>query len=146
MENSIISRDISIDAPQSMPTSGDRLSFPFETRLPIAAATGFFAGAFLGISHGAQTASLRFRAENSHRFPTTSAGWYLYHKSKNYHMLLGGIKDGLKMGTKISFWVGGFFTVEHAIDRFRGRRDFLSTAMAGLSLAGGFSAWRQYIR
>lgn len=87
-------------------------------------------------------AGFRFRAENSHRLPTTSTGWFLYHKSKNYHTAFGGVKEGIKMGGKVSFWVGGFFMVEEAVDDLRGgRRDFLSTLVAGLSVAGGFSAW-----
>ena len=48
------------------------------------------------------------------------------------------------MGGKVGLWVGGFFTVEEAVDRFRGgRRDFFSTVIAGLSVAGGFSAWSE---
>ena len=129
---------------QASAASASRLSLPFQIRFPATTATGFFAGSFLGVSHGSQTAGLRFRAENTHRLPTSSTGWFLYHKSKNYHMMLGAIKEGLKMGGKVGFWVGGFFAVEEAIDRVRGgRADFLSTVVAGLSVAGGFSAWRE---
>ncbi|MCJ1288140.1 hypothetical protein MMC26_007495 [Xylographa opegraphella] len=125
--------------------STSRLSLPFQIRLLATTATGFFAGSFLGVSYGSQTAGLRFRAENAHRLPTSSTGWFLYHKSKNYHMMLGAIKEGLKMGSKVGFWVGGFFVVEEAIDRVRGgRADFLSTVVAGLSVAGGFSAWHRF--
>ncbi|MCJ1398592.1 hypothetical protein MMC11_001792 [Xylographa trunciseda] len=124
--------------------SASRLSVPFQIRFPAATATAFFAGSFLGVSHGSQTAGLRFRAENAHRLPTSSTGWYLYHKSKNYHMMFGAIKEGLKMGSKVGFWVGGFFAVEEAIDRARGRVDFLSTVVAGLSVAGGLSAWHRF--
>lgn len=66
----------------------------------------------------------------------------MYHKSKNYHVAFGGVKEGIKMGGKVALWVGGFFMVEEAVDDLRGgRRDFLSTLVAGLSVAGGFSAW-----
>ncbi|MCJ1321315.1 hypothetical protein MMC15_006659 [Xylographa vitiligo] len=130
---------------QASAASASRLSLPFQIRFPATTATGFFAGSFLGVSHGSQTAGLRFRAENTHRLPTSSTGWFLYHKSKNYHMMLGAIKEGLKMGGKVGFWVGGFFAVEEAIDRVRGgRADFLSTVVAGLSVAGGFSAWHRF--
>ena len=124
-------------------TSESRLSIPFGIRFPAASTVAFLTGLSLGISHGGKTAGLRFRAENSHRFPTTSTGWYLYHKSKNYHMMLGGIKEGFKMGSKVAFWGGGFFVVEEAIDRLRGTKDFLSTLIAGLSISGGFSAWSE---
>lgn len=48
------------------------------------------------------------------------------------------------MGSKVAFWAGGFFVVEEAVDRFRGRKDFLSTLIAGVSIAGGFSFWSKY--
>lgn len=124
----------------SVPAHENRLSIPFGFRFPAATLGAFLTGATLGLSHGSKMAGLRFRAENSHRFPTTAPGWYLYHKSKNYHMMLGGIKEGLKMGTKISLWTGSFFFVEEAVDRLRGKKDFLSTVVAGLTISGGFSS------
>lgn len=126
--------------PQPVSMYGNRLSVPFFIRSPAATAVAFVTGAALGISHGGTTAGMRFRAENSHRFPTTSTGWYLYHKSKNYHIMLGGIKDGLKMGSKIGFWAGSFFVVEEALDELRGTKDFLSTVVAGMTIAAAFSA------
>ncbi|KAI9814701.1 MAG: hypothetical protein M1832_005700 [Thelocarpon impressellum] len=101
-------------------------------------------GMGLGLSLGAQTAGLRFRAENAHRLPRTATGWFLYHKSKNYHIMFGGIREGLRMGGKLGLLVGGFSTVEEAVDRLRGMRDFLSTVVAGLSIAGGFSLWNRF--
>ncbi len=131
-----------IPEPLSQRVNENRLSFPFKIRLSVATTGAFFTGMFLGLSHGSQTAGLRFRAENSHRFPNSSTGWYLYHKSKNYHMMLGGVKEGLKLGSKVAFWAGGFFVVEEAVDRVRGgKRDFVSTVVAGLGVAGGFSLW-----
>lgn len=125
--------------PQPFPLYENRLSIPFSIRFPAATAGAFLTGAALGVSHGGKTSGMRFRAENSHRFPKTSTGWYLYHKSKNYHMMLGGIKEGLKMGSKISFWAGSFFIVEEAVDEWRGTKDFLSTVVAGMTIAAGFS-------
>ncbi|MCJ1246917.1 hypothetical protein MMC30_004128 [Trapelia coarctata] len=137
------------EATDGLYISGDRknfrLSIPFELRLVAGTTTSFAAGAILGLSHGAQAAGLRFRAENAHRLPNTSTGWYLYHKSKNYHIALGGVKEGLKMGTKVGFWVGSYFAIEEAIDQVRGgRADFLSSVVAGMSVAGGFSAWNRF--
>ena len=56
-------------------------------------------------------------------------------------MMLGGVKEGLKLGSKVVFWAGGFFVIEEAVDRVRGRKDFVSTVVAGLSVAGCFGAW-----
>ncbi|KAG4412103.1 hypothetical protein IFR04_014752 [Cadophora malorum] len=121
-----------------------RFSFPFGMRLPIATSISFVSGLVLGMSHGSQMAGFRFRAENAHRLPTTPTGWYLYHKSKNYNMALGGVKEGLKMGAKVSFWTAGFFSIEEMFDRYRGTKDFLNTVIASLSIAGGFSLWNRF--
>ncbi|RFU32702.1 hypothetical protein B7463_g3613, partial [Scytalidium lignicola] len=121
-----------------------RVSLPFGIRLPLATTISFLAGMALGISHGSQTAGLRFRAENAHRLPTTPTGWYLYHKSKNYNMALGGVKEGIKMGAKVSIWTSIFFGIEDMFDRYRGTKDFLNTLVASLSVAGGFSLWNRF--
>ncbi|KAI6249020.1 hypothetical protein HI914_02779 [Erysiphe necator] len=118
-----------------------RLSLPFALRLPLATAIGFVSGTILGIGHGSKIAALRFRAENSHRLPTTPTGWYLYHKSKNYHTILGGVKEGAGMGLRLSTWTAAFFIVENIFDRWRGEKDFLNTIGGGLAVAGGFSWW-----
>ncbi|MCJ1376227.1 hypothetical protein MMC20_007468 [Loxospora ochrophaea] len=58
--------------------------------------------------------------------------------------MFGGGREGLKMGAKMGFWAGTFFTVEEAVDLVRGgSQDFLSSVVAGLSVAGGFSAWNR---
>jgi hypothetical protein len=118
-----------------------RLSLPYPTRLAVATTLSFLVGASLGLSHGAQMAGFRFRAENAHRLPQTPTGWYLYHKSKNYHMALGGVKEGLKMGFKVSAWVAAFFALEDCWDRIRGKKDLVNTVMSSLTVAGGFSLW-----
>ncbi|KAE8450663.1 hypothetical protein EG329_006007 [Mollisiaceae sp. DMI_Dod_QoI] len=121
-----------------------RFSLPFPMRLTAATSLSFLTGIALGIPHGSQTAGLRFRAENAHRLPTTPTGWYLYHKSKNYNMALAGVKEGLRMGAKVSFWTAGFFSIEEMFDRYRGTKDFLNTVIASLSVAGGFSLWNRF--
>ena len=118
-----------------------RLSFLYPERLLLASSLSFLAGAGLGISYGAQSAGYRFRAENAHRLPNSSTGWYLYHKSKNYHMAFAGIREGIKMGAKVSFWTAGFYSAEEMLDRYRGRKDCFNTIIASLSVAGGFSLW-----
>src|SRR5579862_1595188 len=98
-----------LEQPQSVPqqhqpgslTKNPRLSLPFSLRLPLSLALSSLFGASLGLSHGSRNAGLRFRAENAHRLPTTPTGWYLYHKSKNYHVALGGIKEGTRMGLRV---------------------------------------------
>ncbi|KAI0774170.1 hypothetical protein C8Q74DRAFT_1368674 [Fomes fomentarius] len=66
-------------------------------------------GITIGLFRGSRTASLRFLAENAHRAPKTVRGWYLYNKSKNYRVLLGGLKgagaDATKLGMTAAGWV-----------------------------------------
>lgn len=181
-----------IPAPTSTrPPHNDRLSIAFNWRLPLTTLLASGAGFTLGVAHGGQIAGLRFRAENAHRLPTSQVGWYLYHKSKNYHVMLGGIKEGFRMGGRLAFWTAVFFVFEEAVDRFRGavvrrlvgfkerrreerqrrlrdydyetpaeralgleqlqnergvwvQRDFMSTVVAALGTAGGFSAWNRF--
>ncbi|KAK0336079.1 hypothetical protein LTR91_012103 [Friedmanniomyces endolithicus] len=139
----------------------DRLSIPFPLRLPLALILAAVSGSVLGLSQGGLVAGLRFRAENAHRQPNTQTGWYLYHKSKNYHVALGGVLEAFKMAGKLGLWVGVFVTMEEGLDRGRaglvrvwrgvrdgkeedvlveGSRDFVSTTLAGLGTAGAFIA------
>jgi hypothetical protein len=60
-------------------------------------------------------------------------------------MAFGGIKEGLKMGVKISAWAAAFFYVEDCWDEIRGEKDFLNTVVASLSVAGGFSLWSRLL-
>ena len=124
--------------------SDSRLSLPFFARLPIATSMSFMAGMGLGISHGSKVAGLRFRAENAHRLPQTPTGWYLYHKSKNYNVALGGVKEGFKMGARLSIWTSGFVALENLLDEYRGTKDFFNTVGASLVVAGGFSLWSEF--
>ena len=141
-----------LDAPEPQltlsndpPISYDfRLSLPLFLRVPTAAVIGAVGGFALGASHGGQMAGMRFRAENAHRFPTTSTGWYLYHKTKNYKIAFSSVREGIKMGAKVSFWTSSFFVIEDFIDIERGSKDFVSTAAAGLTVAGLFSAWSTF--
>ncbi|KAK2018483.1 hypothetical protein LZ32DRAFT_328458 [Colletotrichum eremochloae] len=124
--------------------SESRLSIPTPARIPLAGMVGFGIGSTLGLAHGGRTAQLRFRAEHAHRMPTTTTGWYLYHKSKNYHAMRGGIREGLRMGNKLSFWTLMAFGLESTVDRYRGKTDLLSTVLASLTVAGGFSLWNRF--
>ena len=98
----------------------------------------------IGTSHGSTLTGLRYRAENAHRLPNTTSGWYLYHKTKNYEMAWGGLREGVKLGFKVAFWTAGFFGIENSIDQCRGSKDVLSTVLASLSVAGGFSLWSMH--
>ncbi|KAI0538897.1 hypothetical protein GGR58DRAFT_274020 [Xylaria digitata] len=121
-----------------------RLSIPPLVRIPAAATTAFGIGMTLGLAHGSKMAGLRFRAEHAHRLPTTTTGWYLYHKSKNYHLAFGGLKEGVKVGARLGVLSTAMFCAENLFDVYRGSQDFISTVMASLAVAGGFSLWNRF--
>ena len=145
--DSLLQSDIAVSRPRSYDFSllppnrllDDRLSATFGSRCIVGSAAAFLGGLGLGVAHGSKTAALRFRAENSHRFPTTSTGWYQYHKSKNYVCMFEGLKPGFKLGVRLSAWAACFLYVEEAVDDARNKRDFFSTVVASLTVSGIFS-------
>ncbi|KAL2159395.1 hypothetical protein VTH06DRAFT_2399 [Thermothelomyces fergusii] len=121
-----------------------RLSLPAPLRIPLASVLSFLAGFTLGTANGGKMAGLRFRAEHAHKLPKTSTGWYLYHKSKNYHMAYGGILEGCRMGLRVSFWTTAMFGIEQMFDSYRGTADMLNTITSCVAVAGGFSLWNRF--
>ncbi|KAM7202230.1 FAD-linked oxidoreductase-like protein [Rhypophila sp. PSN 637] len=121
-----------------------RLSIPAFIRIPMASGSAFLVGLLLGTAQGSRMAGLRFRAEHAHKLPNTTTGWYLYHKSKNYHVAYGGLREGLKMGTKVCFWTTAVFGIENMFDSYRGASDLFNTVTACVTVAGGFSLWNRF--
>ncbi|GAB1211450.1 hypothetical protein ATERTT37_000565 [Aspergillus terreus] len=106
-----------------------RLGMEPGKRLPLTSLAAFAVGVAIGSSHGSKMTAYRFRAENAHRFPTTSNGWFQYHKSKNYAAVVGGVKEGFKMGFRLGGGALAFCLFEETVDYARNdRRDFLSTS------------------
>ncbi|KAM5343453.1 hypothetical protein ACJ41O_011990 [Fusarium nematophilum] len=120
-----------------------RLSIATPTRLMLGTVSSAFVGFSLGATQGGQMAQLRFRAEHAHKMPDTTTGWYFYHKSKNYHAMQGGIREGFRMGLKTGFWSLMALSLESTVDRYRGASDMFSTTIATLTVAGAFSLWHR---
>lgn len=117
-----------------------RLGIEVGKRLPYTTMSAFSVGMAMGSSYGSKKAAYRFRAENAHRFPTTSSAWFQYHKSKNYTAIVGGVKEGMRMGFKLGAGAFAFCLFEETVDYARhDQRDFLSTVTAGLSFSGIYS-------
>lgn len=117
-----------------------RLGIDVEKRIPYATMSAFSTGLALGYYHGSKKAGLIFRAENAHRFPSSSTGWFQYHKTKNYISVVGGVKEGAKLGCKLATGALVFSLFEETVDYARhDERDFLSTVTAGLSFSGVYS-------
>jgi hypothetical protein len=75
------------------------------------------AGTAIGLMRGSQMASLRFLAENVHRPPTTVQGWYFYNKTKNYKVLLGGLKGAGAEASKLAVVALGWVSIEEGLER-----------------------------
>jgi hypothetical protein len=136
----------------------ERLGIPLAVRAPLLMVTSFGTGFMIGASHGGPRAADRYRAENAHRLPVTRNGWYLYHKSKNYHTIIGGVTSGVRLGAVLTGWASLFMATEEIVDRARervfakegpdgeilaaGQRDAASTVVAAMSTAGVYS-WRR---
>jgi hypothetical protein len=118
-----------------------RLSIPGGWRVPLGAIVSFGVGLGLGTAQGSKMAGLRFRAEHAHKMPTTTTGWYLYHKSKNYNVAHGGIKEGFRMGARVSFWTTAMLGIEAMFDEYRKTCDLFNTVTAAVTVAGCFSIW-----
>ncbi|KAL6253321.1 hypothetical protein RBB50_001044 [Rhinocladiella similis] len=133
----------------------ERLGIPLVFRAPTVVLTSFGFGFILGSTHGANKSAYRYRAENAHRLPTTQTGWFLYQKSKNYHAIVGGAKEGVKLGLVCMGWATLFMATEEMVDLSRtrflsrgaedkktGQRDAGSTVVAGMTVAGIYS-WKR---
>lgn len=132
--------------PELLPVSSDamRLSMLAPTRLLLGTLSSTMIGFMLGGFQGGQMAQLRFRAEHAHKMPDTTTGWYFYHKSKNYHAMQGGIREGFRMAAKTGFWSFAALSLETTVDRMRGKSDMLSTIVATVSVAGMFSLTHRF--
>jgi hypothetical protein len=122
-----------------------RLSLPTPSRVIIGSVASSLVGFTLGAMQGGQTAELRFRAEHAHKMPDSTAGWYLYHKSKNYNVMQGGIVEGIRMSFRTGIWSFMALSLESTVDRCRGASDMFSTVVASLTVAGAFSLWRKFL-
>jgi hypothetical protein len=81
--------------------------------------------------------SLKFLAENAHRTPRTVRGWYLYHKTKNYRIMLGAAKGGAREALKLGGLMLGWVAIEEGMERV-GCGDVKEIG-AGLGTAAAFS-------
>ncbi|KAA1111625.1 hypothetical protein PGT21_006811 [Puccinia graminis f. sp. tritici] len=99
----------------------------------------------IGFASGATTsgklAAYQFMVENLHRLPQTRANWFFFQKTKNYKVILGGFKGGLRTGAKLGAWTAGFCTLKEAFTLVPAieRRKSLAGALSGLNIALGAS-------
>ncbi|KAK2466523.1 hypothetical protein APHAL10511_002165 [Amanita phalloides] len=92
-----------------------RLNIP--ARVYLVPGAAFTIGAAIGLVREGRRAALRFLAENVHRPPTTVQGWYFYNKSKNYKVMLGGLKGGVAEGGRVAVVGAGWVVLEEGLER-----------------------------
>jgi hypothetical protein len=113
-----------------------RLEIP--PRFMYVTGTAVLVGTAIGIVRGGRVAGMRFLAENAHRPPTTVEGWYFYNKTKNYRVMLGGLKgagaDSVRLGLAAVGWVG----TEEMVERMGW--GVVKESCAGVATAGAFAA------
>ncbi|KAI8987518.1 hypothetical protein BDF20DRAFT_850689 [Mycotypha africana] len=124
-----------------------RAGLPTKTRLSLITSVGAFWGFGIGCFLGAKQTGLQYLAENAHRLPTTVEGWYFYHKTKNYKMMLGGVKRGSKFALKTGGLCLMYGSIEAALDYARGgEADMVNSVVAGVTTGTVFSALTKLTR
>lgn len=151
---------LSIDAPSQL---DQRLGLIPAQRIAVIGFVSFLTGFSIFSAVGATQSGLRYRAENAHNIPKSAQAWYLYGKSKNYHVLLGGLSEGFKGGARFAGMTAVFLGLEEGLDRARGKifaskseredgrvaegqKDVLNTVSAAVASSGIYNWWRRHDR
>lgn len=117
-----------------------RAGLSTKPRLILMTSMGGFWGFSMGAFLGARQSGLQYLAENAHKLPTTVQGWYFYHKTKNYRMMLGGVKRGIRFAGKTGGLCLLYGSLEAALDDVRGEADVVNSVTAGVATGAIFSA------
>lgn len=108
-------------------------------RITLITASASFWGFILGGVIGSRQSGMQYLAENAHRLPKTTEGWYFYHKKKNYRMIYGALSKGAVYSAKTGAMVALFEALEASADFYRGGADLFNSVGAGLASGGIFS-------
>ncbi|GAA5815387.1 hypothetical protein MFLAVUS_008895 [Mucor flavus] len=123
-----------------------RAGLTTKPRLLLMTSIGGFWGFSIGAFLGGQQSGLQYLAENAHKLPTTVQGWYFYHKTKNYRMMLGGVKRGIRFAGKTGGLCLLYGSLEAAIDDIRGEADVMNSVTAGVATGTLFSTFTKLTR
>lgn len=121
-----------------------RAGLTTKPRLLLMTSIGGFWGFSIGAFLGGQQSGLQYLAENAHKLPTTVQGWYFYHKTKNYRMMLGGVKRGIRFAGKTGGLCLLYGSLEAAIDDIRGEADVMNSVTAGVATGTLFSTFSKF--
>ncbi|KAG0169533.1 hypothetical protein DFQ28_003610 [Apophysomyces sp. BC1034] len=137
-------------APVTQSTNDDsggplgRAGLSTKPRLILMTSVGSFWGFAIGSYLGGRQSGLQYLAENAHRLPTTVQGWYFYHKTKNYRMMLGGVKRGARFATRTGALCLLYGALEAGLDDVRGEPDIFNSMTAGVTTGALFSALSKF--
>ncbi|KAK4515754.1 RNA polymerase C-22 sterol desaturase [Mucor velutinosus] len=123
-----------------------RAGLATKPRLVLMTSIGSFWGFSIGAYLGGRQSGLQYLAENAHKLPTTVQGWYFYHKTKNYRMMLGGVKRGVRFAGKTGGLCLLYGSLEAALDDMRGEADVMNSVAAGVTTGTVFSALTRLTR
>ena len=123
-----------------------RLSLPLGNRILLISSACSLVTFTLGATHGARKTSYQFLAENAHRLPRTHQGWYFYHKTKNYRVMQGGIRAGMKYAGRTLLWTSLYIGLEGVLDAVRGRIDALDSLVSATITGAIFSSYHSFSR
>ncbi|KAF9449895.1 hypothetical protein P691DRAFT_798747 [Macrolepiota fuliginosa MF-IS2] len=100
--------------------------------------TAVVVGSAIGIVRGGRLAGMQFLAENVHRPPTTVEGWYFYNKTKNYKVMLGGLKGAGLESMRLGLATVGWVATEEGVERtgWGVVKDSCAGVVTGLAFAG----------
>ena len=115
----------------------DAIRIKIPERYYLLPGTAVIVGTTIGLFRGSRRESLLFLAENVHRPPTTVQGWYFYQKTKNYRVMLGGLKEAGTNAAKLGTTAMGWVAIEEGCKR--AGLDDIGEVAAGLGTAGVFS-------
>ncbi|KZT12552.1 uncharacterized protein LAESUDRAFT_718821 [Laetiporus sulphureus 93-53] len=127
----------STDTDGTPPKPSIHLTIP--PRLFILPGSALLLGAMIGLRRGARTAALQFLAENVHRPPTTVRGWYFYNKTKNYRVLMAGMKESGKEAARLGATAGVWVALEEGCERVDGLAKEAQEVIAAMGTASVFS-------
>lgn len=119
-----------------------RLTIP--PRFYLVPGTAIIMGTIIGLTRGARKTSLQFLAENVHRPPTTVQGWYFYNKTKNYKVMLGGLKGAGLEASRLGLVAFSYVGIEEGLQQLGWGE--AKEVGAAIGTAGFFSAVCEWVR
>ncbi|TPX37433.1 hypothetical protein SmJEL517_g00685 [Synchytrium microbalum] len=113
---------------------------PNELWLSQITTAGFITGFVSGFYLSGRQRGLQFLAENAHRQPKTTKGWYMYHKYKNYEAIYSGTLGGARNGLKFGLIAAAFTVSEQVLEKYvTGGESWMCTTASGVLTGAGFS-------